>query len=161
MTTPVHTHVNQVAPARYAGRLAAQFRAVHTELARVDAKAGTLLAVAGVALSVGLSVLGRAHLPVAAAAAGWAAATAVGAAVALLAGAVRPQLGNDHGFVRLARLSREQLLDPIDPDPVDPAQLIWLARLTVGKYTRVRWSVDLLRVALAATGLAAVLAALG
>ena len=36
-----------------------------------------------------------------------------------------------------------------------------LARLTVGKYTRVRWSVDLLRVALAGTGLAAVLAALG
>jgi len=150
-----------VPPATLAARLTVQFRAVHAELGRVDAKAGTLLAAAGVALSVGLSVLGRVQLPTAAAVAGWSAAAAVGVAVGLLAGAVRPRLAGNHGFVRLARLSREQLLAAADPDPVDPGQLIWLAQLAVGKYTRVRWAVDLLRIALVATGAAAVLAALG
>ena len=146
-------------PARPATNLSGPSAEIRAELARVDAKASTLLAVAGVALSVGLAILGRTHLPLPATLTGWAATTAVGAAVALLAAAVRPHLGGNHGFMYWADCDPDQLRGT-NPPAITPEQLIGLARLARAKYTRVRLAVDLILAGLAGTALTAILTAL-
>ena len=137
------------------------------ELARVDAKAATLLTVAGVALTVGLAVLGRKELPAAAAVTGWLAVALLGAGVVLLALAIRPNLSGNQGLVHyaaeadgeqlLAELARERRTNrrPLS-DLAD--ELVWTARAARGKYLRVRHAVTLLLAGLAATAVTALLA---
>jgi hypothetical protein len=137
------------------------------ELARVDAKAATLLTVAGVALTVGLTVLGRTHLPAIAAVTGWLAVALLGTGVVLLALAIQPNLSGNHGFVRYAAAADgEQLLADVARErrtnrrPLSDLadQLVWTARAARGKYLRVRYSVTLLLAGLAATAVTALLA---
>jgi hypothetical protein len=137
------------------------------ELARVDSKAATLLTVAGVALSVGLAVLGRSHLAVVAAATGWLAVALLGAGVVLLALAIRPNLGGDHGLGRYAKAANgDQLLADLARERrtyhrplADLAeQLCWTARAARAKYLRVRHAVTLLLAGLAAIAVTALLA---
>jgi Pycsar effector protein len=132
---------------------------VRAELVRVDAKASTLLAVTGVALSAGLAILGRSRLPLLATISGWVATAAVAASVALLAIAIRPRLGGGSGFMHYAGATPQELLDA--DLAVTAEQLIWMARLTRTKYRCLRWAVDLILAGLAATAATAILTALG
>lgn len=141
----------------------ATFRA---ELVRVDAKAATLLTVAGVALTVGLAVLGRAGLPTAAAVTGWLAVALLGAGVVLLALTIRPNLSGNHGFMRyVAVANAAELLADVAAQqnsrtPLSDLaeQIAWTARAAHSKYRRVRHAVTLLLVGLAATAVTALLA---
>jgi hypothetical protein len=132
---------------------------VRAELGRVDAKASTLLAVTGVALSAGLAILGRARLPLLATVSGWLAAAAVAAAVALLALAIRPRLGGGSGFMHYATATPQELLDA--DLAITAEQLIWMARLARMKYRCLRWAVDLILTGLVATVATAITTALG
>jgi hypothetical protein len=132
-----------------------QLTEIRGELARVDNKASSLLALAGMALTIGLTVLGRTPLPAPAAVIGWASALAVAVAVGCLARAVRPNLGGDHGYLRLAHAKT-----PVPAPSVSHEQLVWLACLAHRKFTKVKWAVDLLCLALAGTAGAAIVTAL-
>ena len=134
-------------------RLDDELTTVRAELARVDAKTSTLLGLAGVLLGGGLAVLGSAshRLPVAAAVPAWTAAAAVGAAVVLLAVAVRPNLRGNFGFVRWCRSANAQALlaeltaeTAADPLAGRAGQLRWLSVALLTKYTAVRRAVTLL-----------------
>lgn len=136
---------------------------VRAELVRVDSKASTLMAVAGAALTVGVAVLARTDLPGMASAAGVVTVGLVGAAVALLACAVRPSLGGNHGLVRYATalpgdLMTESTAPPLVATGEQARHLVWLSRAAVRKYRRVRAAVDLLVAGLVGTALTAVLA---
>lgn len=147
--------------------LADQLAETRGELARVDGKASTLLALAGGALTIVLALLSRADLSVAAACAGWLTAALVGAGVTLLAAAVRPALNGGYGFVRHAADTGGDATDGAGgAGPGADAerrqqeqrrQLRWLSRTVLRKYNRVRLAVDLL---LAGVVAAAVTAAL-
>lgn len=139
---------------------------VRAELARVDTKASTLLTLAGTALTVGLAVLARAGLPSAAAFTGWVTVSVIGAAVAVLAAAVRPALRGDYGFMRYAHTTAGDVMTEFADAgqarrcAVDAHGLVWLSKATHRKYRRVRTAVDLLMAGLAGTAVTAVLAAL-
>lgn len=155
-----------------ATELGAALAHVRTELARADAKAGTLLALSGTALTVLLALLARTALPGFAVAAGWLTVAVVAAAVAHLALAIRPNLTGDHGPVRYARRSAAAVREEIDAvdrghwDAVcrqkdrDHDTLIVLSCSAVAKYRRVRIAVDLLLAGLVGVTLTAALAAL-
>ena len=132
-----------------------QLAEVRGELARVDNKASSLLALAGLALGVGLTVLNRAHLPAPAALAGSVSVLAIAVATWFLARAVRPDLGGDHGYLRLARAKTS-----VPPPSITHEQLVWLSCLARRKFVKVRIAVDLLCLALASTVTAAVLTVL-
>jgi hypothetical protein len=141
---------------------------VRAELTRVDAKAATLLTLAGTALTVALAVLARAHLPGPAAACGWLTAAVIATAVTCLATAVRPALAGNHGFVHYAQTPAERLRVELTADAWtqvcdnqarDAEALVWLSQAAVRKYRRVRLAVDLLLAGLAGTALTAALAA--
>lgn len=136
---------------------------VRAELVRVDSKASTLMAVAGAALTVGVAVLARAGLPGVALAAGLVTVGLVGTAVALLACAVRPSLGGGHGLVRYATALPGDLMTEAAAPPLLAAgeqahHLVWLSRMAVCKYRRVRLAVDLLVAGLGGTAATAALA---
>ncbi|GAA2579588.1 hypothetical protein GCM10010435_65980 [Winogradskya consettensis] len=139
---------------------------VRAELARVDAKAGTLLALAGTAFTVALAVFTRAHLPGPAVATGWISTGLIAAAVAVLALAIRPNLDGDHGFVHYAQLAPADLgaefaaLTEHQHTALLLDALAGLSRAAFGKYRRVQLAVDLLLAALAGVTLTAALAAL-
>ncbi|WP_431887022.1 Pycsar system effector family protein [Micromonospora wenchangensis] len=136
---------------------------VLAEAVRVDAKASTLLTLAGTALTVGLAVLARADLPDAALFTGCVTVALIGAAVALLAGAVRPALDGNFGFVRYAATTPIDLVaDATGSDEESSTgqraqQLVWLSRAVLTKYRRVRTAVDLLLTGLAGTAVTALL----
>jgi hypothetical protein len=138
---------------------------VRAELARVDSKAGTLLALSGTTLSIVLAVLARTHLPVAAAVAGWLTAALVGAAVAVLAAAIRPNLDGDHGFVHYSRITRAELsiefaaLDDWGRQAMLVDTLGQLSRAAYVKYRRVQVAVDLLLAGLVGIAVTAALTA--
>jgi pycsar effector protein len=139
---------------------------VRGELARVDSKAGTLLALAGTALSVVLAVLARTALPPAAAVAGWVTAGLIAAAVIVLASAIRPNLNGDHGFVHYAQITPQQLgdefamLDDRQRTAVLVDMLGQLSRAAYVKYRRVQVAVDLLLAGLAGIAITVTLTAL-
>lgn len=139
---------------------------VRAELVRVDAKAGTLLTLAGVALTVGLGVLTRANLPTIATLTGWATVGVVAAAAGTLATAVRPNLAGNHGFMRYVRTRPGQLVTefvtagPTQRLTAGAHRLVWLSQAVHRKYRRVRAAVDLLMVGIAGLALTAALAAL-
>lgn len=134
---------------------------IRAELVRVDSKASTLLAVTGVALSVGLAVLGRGRLSHPATVTAWIATAAMGLAVGLLALAVRPRLRLANttagGFLRYVKATPQQLLND-ELVTETPEQVIGLARLTHAKYLLVRGAVDLILVGLIATAATTILA---
>lgn len=151
-----------------AARLDTENQAVRAAEPRADTKAGNLLALCSGLLIAGLALLGSGKLPGPAAAAGWAAAGLLGAAVVLLSLAIRPNLDGGFGFMRWAELSSgQQLLDALAGEPADgdrirqARQVIWLSRSVRGKFCRVRAAQTLLMSALAVTALTAALAALG
>ncbi|OJF14493.1 hypothetical protein BG844_09550 [Couchioplanes caeruleus subsp. caeruleus] len=129
--------------------------------ARVDTKAGTLMALTSGLLVAGLALLGAGKLPGPAALVGWIAAGLLGAAVVLLSAAVRPNLGGSHGFVRwafaasgrdvLAALSVEQQ-SPSHIHLAGAEQLHWLSRSLHRKFARIRTAQTLLAAVLAALG---------
>jgi len=162
------THAAMCGRGTVAAKMESEVAAARAELVRVDGKAATLLALAGAALTIGLAVLGRAGLPVAAAAAGWLAVALLGAGVVLLAMAIKPNLTGDHGIMRYAaatgpdelladfaatQVSRTPLFDLADT-------LAWNARAARRKYTRVGHAVTLMLAGLAAIAVTAVLASL-
>ncbi|SCL14055.1 Pycsar system effector family protein [Micromonospora inyonensis] len=136
---------------------------VRAELVRVDSKASMLMAVAGAALTVGVAVLARTDLPRMALASGMVTVALVGAAVALLAYAVRPSLGGSHGLVRYANalpgdLMTEATAPPLIASAEQARYLVWLSAATLTKYRRVRTAVDLLLAGLVGTAATALLA---
>jgi hypothetical protein len=149
---------------RYAQtRLDIELGTVRGELGRVDAKASTLLALAGVLLGGGLAALASADpLPTAAAVPAWAAAATVGAATLCLAAAIRPRLDGDFGFLRWAGHNGAaavltHLIDEATP-PGSPLldrshELHCLSRAAYAKYVHVSRAVTLL---IAGLGLGAV-----
>lgn len=151
-------------------RLDAETATVRGIEARVDTKAGTLLALTSGLLVAGLALLGAGKLPGLAALVGWIAVALLGTAVVLLTAAVRPNLGGTHGFVRwafaaggrdvLAALSVEQQSSS-RTQLACAEQLHWLSRSVHRKFRRIRTAQSLLVAALAVAGLAAGLAALG
>jgi hypothetical protein len=161
------THAAMCGRGTTAVKLEADLTVARGELARVDAKAASLLTVAGVALTVGLAVLGRAQLPAVAAVTGWLAVALLGAGVVLLALAIRPNLRGNHGLVRYAWAANgDQLLADVARERrtnrtplTDLAnQLVWTSRAAYSKYQRVRRAVTLLLAGLAATAVTALLA---
>lgn len=138
---------------------------VRAELVRVDSKASTLMAVAGVAVTVGVATLARADLPGPALAAGVVTVALVAAAVGLLACAVRPSLNGGYGMVRYATTTPGDLMTEATADPLTVAaelahSLGWLSRTGVRKYRWVRTAVDLLLAGLTGTAVTALLAAI-
>lgn len=132
------------------------------ELTRVDGKASTLMAIAGAAATLGATALARADLPPVAMAVGVASVCVAGVATALLAVAVRPCLSGSHGLMHYAVSTPHQLVaEAADPARTTAEQearyLVWLARLALRKYRRIRLAVDLLLTALAGTAGTAVL----
>jgi hypothetical protein len=142
-------------------RIAAEVATTRAELARMDAKTNTLLAVCGILLGAAVAVLGKAGLPGPAATAGWAAAAAVAVALVLLLLAVRPNLAGNFGFVRWATAANGQaVLDAIAATFDDHARADELHRLALllhGKYRTIRHAATLLILGL---GLGAVTAVL-
>ncbi|MFI6820537.1 Pycsar system effector family protein [Micromonospora sp. NPDC050187] len=143
--------------------LTTELTTVRAELVRVDAKASTLLTIAGTALTVGLAVLARAGLPAPALAVGAVTVAMIGVAVGLLAYAVRPSLGGSHGLVRYATalpgdLMTEAAMPALDLAAYRAHELVWLSAATLAKYRRVRTAVDLLLAGLVGTAATAGLA---
>lgn len=135
---------------------------VRGELARVDAKASTLLALVGAALAVVASTLtGRHGLPVPAVVIAWTGAGCLGTATLLLLAALRPRLAGGFGFVAYARTAPAGLLDAFTaPGDVDQAgDLVLLSALTLAKYQRLRTAVDTTVTGLLLVAVSAVLAA--
>jgi hypothetical protein len=147
-----------------AGRSVVQTAAVETvrgELARVDAKAVLLLALAGGGLAVAATVLPGAAAPGAARAVGWAAAAACAAAVGLLLWAVRPALHSSPGsWVEHARRAGRQDRPTALRGWAYSDELAYLAAVALAKYRRVRAAVDLLLAGLVLAAAAAGLAGL-
>lgn len=125
---------------------------------RADAKSGTLLAISGTGLTVGLAVMARTDLPRPAAVCGWLALTLIGVAAVLLALAIRPDLRGNHGIVRYAAArNRAEVLAALTAEvdaPGGAVDALYTASCTaVRKYKRQRLAVDLL--VLAVVGIAA------
>lgn len=135
------------------------------ELTRVDSKASMLMAITGAAATLGVTTLARADLPAEATAVGVASVCVAGVATALLAVAVRPCLAGGHALMHYAVSTPHQLLaEAADPALTTAEQearyLVWLSRLALRKYRRIRLAVDLLLTALAGTAATAALAVL-
>ncbi|WP_031511062.1 Pycsar system effector family protein [Streptomyces megasporus] len=118
------------------------------EIARTDGKASLLLAFVGAVLA-GLASAADADLPTVAKVCGGVAALALGAAAMLLLSVVRPRLGGTDraSFPYWARLDEQQILASMDGD-TRAARVRVLSIIAVGKFTRLRQAVDLIRVAL-------------
>lgn len=128
---------------------------VRAELVRADQKAAALLGLAGTATSVAIAVaaLGSARLPGAARFALWVGVVVLAAAVVVLLLAVRPALprrGRGVGWVLHANVSPADVAEvPVaDAERARVAELVYLSRLTRGKFGRIRAAVDLLLAAL-------------
>jgi hypothetical protein len=147
-----------------ASDLAAETTAVRTELARVDTKAGIVLASAGTAFSVlAASLVLASTLP-------GPARVALGLAVALLAVSaslalwvirpVIPRRGGGTGFVAYADLDAPALLAGLaaDPHTRQAGHLIHLSRIAKGKCRRLAASVTLMLGALAVVVVSVLLA---
>ena len=129
---------------------------VRAELCRADTKASTMLTLAGLALTIELTVMSRAPrtAPVLVCAALTVGATT--AAVVLLALVVRPQLHGRWGMTRYATMRPADLVAEaaarsVEAEAICQAeQLAWSARAAIVKFRRIRLAVDLLILAVAA-----------
>lgn len=147
---------------------------VRGELARVDGKASTLLALA----TGGLAVLAAAapgrlpDLPVAAVVGVWVAGGLLAVTIGLLLAAVRPQLASQSGpipgtFVAFAAAGDAaavvgQVCEAVAGGQRHQAAVLrGLSQLTCRKYQRLRWACHLLLAALVVLAAAAVLAQVG
>ncbi|MFC4066760.1 Pycsar system effector family protein [Actinoplanes subglobosus] len=138
---------------------------------RSDTKAGTFTGLAMGLFVAGLTLLAPNKLPLAATIVGCLAEALVGAAVLLLTGALRPNVGGLFGFVRWAKTgSRQEIVaavaaaPPVDSDASHAekaGQLHWLSRSLLAKFERLRTAQTLIAAALAAAAIAAALTAMG
>jgi ADP-ribose pyrophosphatase YjhB (NUDIX family) len=158
---------------RVGAQLDAELRKTGLELGRVDAKAGMLLATAGVLLGGGLAVLANpsTHLPNGAALAAWVAVGIVAGAVERLAAACRPRLGGDFGFMHWANrptvptndldlLAELAATSPTERLRLRATELDTISRALRGKYQAVRTAVWLLLAGLGTAAAGAVLTVL-
>ena len=144
---------------------------VQGQISRADTKASILTGLSLAALTGGAALASKAHLHGIAVACAVLTACLIGAALALLGWAIRPDLRGNHGFVRWAATPDAEALYrhlelgkrcPVAEEQRDCAQQLWsLARSAHLKYQRIRLAVDLLGVAMAAAALTAVLTGLG
>ncbi|GAA2726720.1 Pycsar system effector family protein [Actinocorallia aurantiaca] len=139
--------------------LAGEVAAVRGELARVDAKCSTLVALAGAGLAFTLTAISGKDVPTAAKVLLAGAALMLAAsALVLLFKALRPRLGPT-GFNRWAQMSRDQVRDEVWRGPHEEyhhaEELVVLSRIAAGKFTAIRHGVHLL-----AAGLVLVAAAI-
>ncbi|GAB7039677.1 MULTISPECIES: Pycsar system effector family protein [Catenuloplanes] len=132
------------------------------QIARADGKAQAIGAIAGTMLSISAAGLSITALPSPVRAGGWTLVAVWLVSVGLLLLALRPDLAGDHGIVRWARLSLNELraeLNTADPIRDTEARTVaWLSRAAVRKHRRIRLAIDLL-IASPATALAAALIA--
>ncbi|WP_019635080.1 Pycsar system effector family protein [Actinomadura atramentaria] len=139
-----------------------ELAAVRGELARLDAKTSTLTAVTGVGIAVLTSQISHGPLAVrlVLAAAG---ITLTAAAIVLLQGVLRPQVGG-RGWSQWADLSPVEIedlfADPIEVAEIGPSDLHILAGIVRRKQRRLRVACDLLVVALALVAVALLAGAL-
>lgn len=125
---------------------------VKAEIARCDSKASLLIAFNGVALNgVALASVWTAastvDLPAPAAVLAAMTGLLLGAGIALLLLAVRPNLRGGHGFPRWAQLAPDQIRTEVVVDVA--ADIAGLSRLAVAKMRRLQLAVDLTLSALA------------
>ena len=117
---------------------------VKAEISRTDNKASLLLAFVGALLAGVWAVASGRRLPLVSLLIGGAAVLMLAAASGVLLWAVRPNLGGARpvGFPRWATLAPEQVTADLSGD--DRAEHIAvLSRIAVGKFTHLRWAVDL------------------
>lgn len=160
-----------VARLRITALLDSELATVRAMEPRSDTKAGTLTGLAMGLFIAGLTLLAPNKLPLAATTVGCVAEALVGAAVLLLTGALRPNMGALFGFVRWARTgSRQEIVaaiaaaPPADSDDAHDekaGQLHWLSRSLLTKFQRLRTAQTLIVAALAAAAIAAALSAMG
>jgi hypothetical protein len=144
---------------------------VQGQIARADTKASILTGLSLAALTGGAALASKAHLHGFAVAGAVLTACLIGAALALLGWAIRPDLRGNHGFVRWVATSNAEVLyhqldynnrGSVADEQWDCARQLWtLAKSAHLKYRRIRLAVDLLGVALAGAFLTAILAGLG
>lgn len=162
---PVYGDRSSIGHTRLHALLRDELGKARAELLRVDTKANTLLALAGVLLGGGLAALaGADHLSVAVTVTAWTGAVLLGGAVILLGAAVRPDLRGSHGFVRWAHRDAPDLLTDLDGrDPLHTGaqELHAFSRLLLRKYTLIRRSVTLIVAGLVVAAVAAALATVG
>lgn len=162
---PVYGDRSSIGHTRLHALLRDELGKARAELLRVDTKANTLLALAGVLLGGGLAALaGADHLSVAVTVTAWTGAVLLGGAVILLGAAVRPDLRGSHGFVRWAHRDAPDLLTDLDGrDPLHTGaqELHAFSRLLLHKYTLIRRSVTLIVAGLVVAAVAAALATVG
>ncbi|WP_063730147.1 Pycsar system effector family protein [Streptomyces sp. RTd22] len=150
-------------PATSADRTDAALTAAHAEvkaeISRTDNKASLLLAFIGALLAGVWSVATGLELPMAALVTGGAGTALLVAAVAVLLGTVRPNLGGRTpvGFPRWATLTAEEIRAELRTD-TRPEHIAMLSRVAVAKFARLRRAVDLTRAAGALFLVAAVIA---
>lgn len=121
---------------------------VKAEIFRTDNKASLLLAFIGALLAGVWSVATGLKLPLAALVTGGAGAAVLVAAVAVLLGTVRPNLGGRSpvGFPLWATLTAEEIRTELRTD-ARPEHIAALSRIAVAKFAQLRRAVDLTRVA--------------
>lgn len=142
---------------------------VQGQISRADTKASILVGLSLAALTGGAALASKAHLHGVAVAGAVLTACFIGAALALLGWAIRPDLRGNHGFVRWAATPDAEALHEylnirctVAEEQRGCAQQLWsLARSAHLKYQRIRVAVDLLGAALASAGLTVLLTGLG
>lgn len=136
--------------------VAAAVAEARDEIARTDAKAGTLLTLSTGALAGLLSFVRVGHVPLPAAIALWLASALTTAALALLLMVVRPRLENSRDGIFP---DHEVLLVGTGVDGWQAERLRLFSALAVAKHRKVRRAVDLLFIALAMLAAAALVTA--
>lgn len=135
-----------------------------TALGRTETKTSILLGVFSPVLTVGIALLPKATLPVAAAIAFWLAIVLLAGALLLLLWNVRPRL-RDSGFTTYAGMADDEFAQRIQAlaehaERWYRQQLLIVARLGRTKFRLLAWATNLIIGALLAGLLAAVLTAL-
>jgi hypothetical protein len=125
--------------------LAAAHAEVKNEIARTDNKASLLLAFNGALLAGAWTVATGIHLPPISLIIGGAGGVALVVAAAVLLSTVRPRFGR-HGFPLWATLTPDEIRAHLAQDRLAEA-IGGLSRLAVAKFSRLRWAIDLTRVA--------------
>ncbi|WP_338783400.1 Pycsar system effector family protein [Streptomyces sp. DG1A-41] len=142
--------------------LTAALADVKAEIARTDNKTALLLAFVGAALAGAWTVAKDAPLNLATVLVGGAGMVLLVAAIGLLLGSVRPNLGGTHrvGFPLWATLTAEQITAELADDR-RAQHIANLSQIAVAKFTGLRRAVDLTRMGGALLITAALIAAGG
>lgn len=151
--TPTHASTEEARLHTAAVDLDRAHAEVKAEIARVDTKAGLLLALEGAA-AAGLWTAATARpLPALATALACVSGALIVAAVIVLLLAVRPRLGGRHGFPLWATLTPAELSGHLAEQDL-AEDIAGLARLATDKFERLQHAVDLTLAAIAPAVLA-------